>query len=327
LSADLISWGWRFYRSANQNHVDSSTEALRDISLLSKKLYQDLAQMSNDFEYDEKGLLMLYQSEKVGADEQNAAKVAMDLGLEVEILNRQELEAIAYGVETNAIGGVWYKSDAHLQPNNLMAFLHSKLDSMNVKVIQIPHCRAVEISKGKIDQFVTDSDVYKADEFVVAAGAWSTEIAKLADDTLQLLPGKGYSFTLPKMENSPTIPTILCEGKVAVSPFTDQIRFGGTMEITHVRDQKINRNRVQGIVNTVNDFYPQMNLEIPVGEDIWMGYRPCSPTGLPYIKRSSKCSNIIYATGHGMMGLSLGPATGYHVERIISEEVTTYNFH
>ena len=319
-SSELFSWGWNFYRSANQNHVDSSTSALRDISLLSKKLYQDLSSESNDFEYDEKGLLMLFQSEKVGHEEREAAQIASDLGLEVEIFDRSGLETLNYGPRTNASGAVLYKSDAHLQPNKLMAFLKSELDWMEVKFIEISNCRNIEMSQGKIVQVVTDTGTYQADEFVIAAGAWSKELAKLADESLKLLPGKGYSFTIPKMENAPSIPTILCEGKVAVTSFQDQIRFGGTMEITHVKDQKINMNRVRGIVDTINNFYPEMQIEIPKTKEIWMGYRPCSPTGLPYISRSTKYSNLVYATGHGMMGLSLGPATGFLVERILSEQ-------
>jgi D-amino-acid dehydrogenase len=78
--------------------------------------------------------------------------------------------------------------------------------------------------------------------------------------------------------------------------------------------------RVQGIVNTINSFYPELNVDVPEKDTIWKGFRPCSPTGLPYICRSKKCSNLIYATGHGMMGLSLGPATGMLVEEIINEK-------
>lgn len=319
LSSDLFSWGWNFYRSANQNHVDQSTEALRDISLLSKKLYQDVSVASEQFEYDEKGLLMLFQSEKVGKEEREAAEIAKGLGLEVEIYNKADLDALNYGTDVHASGAVLYKSDAHLNPNKLFAFLQSELERLHVKTITISGVEKIETQSKKVVQVVADQISYTADEFVIAAGAWSKELAQLADESLTLLPGKGYSFTLPRMKNTPNIPTILCEGKVAVTPFQDEIRFGGTMEITHVKDRKINRNRVQGIVNTIHNFYPELPVEFPKTEDIWMGYRPCSPTGLPYIGRSHRHSNLIYATGHGMMGLSLGPATGFIVEHIVSE--------
>ena len=98
------------------------------------------------------------------------------------------------------------------------------------------------------------------------------------------------------------------------------LRFGGTMEITHVRDTKINQKRLQGIVETANSFYPEMQVQFPQKENQWYGFRPCSPDGLPYIGRSSKIPNAVIATGHAMMGLSLGPATGSIVCAIINQK-------
>jgi D-amino-acid dehydrogenase len=74
---------------------------------------------------------------------------------------------------------------------------------------------------------------------------------------------------------------------------------------------------VQGIVNGVQRFYPELAVDLPQKEQIWSGLRPCSPDGLPYIGRLSNLKNVTMATGHGMMGLSLGPATGLLVSEII----------
>lgn len=317
VNSELISWGWNFYRSANQKHVDESKHVLRDISLLSKKLYQEIATISNDFEYDERGLLMLYQSKKVEHEERTAASLASKLGLEVELFDADGLSQLNYGVKTNALGAVLYKSDAHLQANRLIVFLRSELSKLGVSFIDEADCRSIETNGGKIRKIVTQNQSFEADEFVIAAGAWSAELARLVNEEIKLLPGKGYSFTLSKMEKSPVIPTILCEGKVAVTPFKNTLRFGGTMEISHLRDRQINLNRVKGIVDTINNFYPEIEVKMPEIEDIWMGYRPCSPTGLPYIGRSKKYANLTYATGHGMMGVSLAPATGFLVKQII----------
>nr|WP_305069563.1 FAD-dependent oxidoreductase [Flavobacterium covae] len=100
----------------------------------------------------------------------------------------------------------------------------------------------------------------------------------------------------------------------------NDIRFGGTMEITHTGDTKINRNRLQGIVNTVNTFYPEMKVRMPENQDIWYGFRPCTPSGMPIIARDKSIQNVILATGHGMMGLSLAPATGKIVSEIIANK-------
>jgi len=87
--------------------------------------------------------------------------------------------------------------------------------------------------------------------------------------------GKGYSFTLPEVTKNIRIPSILLEGRVAVTPMGNSLRFGGTMEITGV-DHSINMNRVKGIVNTISGFYPEMKVEIPPIEKVWHGLRPCS---------------------------------------------------
>lgn len=322
-NAELLSWGRKFYKAANQKHVEAAMPALLDISLLSKKLYQDLNAQVNDFNYEEKGLLMLFQSEKVGEEERRVGQMAEQLGVEVECLNQNEVQKLESGVQLNAIGGVHFKSDAHLHPNKLMSFLRKELENMKVEFMPNTDVTEIETEGGKVSQLITKKGAVKADEYVIATGAWSSKLAKLADEKLSILPGKGYSFTLNSPLQRPTTPSILCEGKVAVTPMGSDLRFGGTMEITHVNDNAINMNRVKGIVDTINSFYPEFNIDLPAERDVWKGFRPCSPTGLPYICRSKKHFNLVYATGHGMMGLSLGPVTGKLVEEIVGDRNTS----
>jgi D-amino-acid dehydrogenase len=81
--------------------------------------------------------------------------------------------------------------------------------------------------------------------------------------------------------------------------------------------------RVTGIVETIPKYYPEMSIRMPDPNCVWSGLRPCSPDGLPYIGRSSKYKNIIIATGHSMMGVSLGLATGKLVTEIVDEVKTS----
>lgn len=134
--------------------------------------------------------------------------------------------------------------------------------------------------------------------------------------------GKGYSFTVENIEKNIRIPSIFLEARVAVTPMGNNLRFGGTMEIVGV-DERINMNRVQGIVDSIPHYYPDLKIKTPAVDKIWHGLRPCSPDGLPYIGRSRVYKNLIYATGHAMMGLSLAPATGKLVSEIINEQQTT----
>lgn len=135
-----------------------------------------------------------------------------------------------------------------------------------------------------------------------------------------MMPGKGYTFTYERPEQHLNIPAILCEARVAITPMENRIRFGGTMEIAPVNDN-INMSRVQGILESVPKYFPSMHPRIPEKKDIWFGFRPCSPDGLPYIGKPQKIKNLIVAGGHAMMGLSLGPATGKAVADLANAQV------
>lgn len=322
-SMDLFKWGVKFYRTATQSHVEKSMPVLRDISLLSKYLYQDWAAEDSSFLYKEKGLLMLFQSDKVGEEIIHEGMEAKRMGLEVDVLTKGEIPNLETGVETTAIGAVHYKSDAHLYPNKLIDFLYRELKKLNVKIERNTEVQDFKISNKKIISVLTSIGEFGADEVIIATGSWSPELANKLGLKVSLLPGKGYSFTLKNQIQKPVIPSILCEGKVAVTPMGNDLRFGGTMEITHTKDTKINLNRLEGILNTVHSFYPNLSFEKPKQNEIWYGFRPCTATGLPIICRSDNHSNVIIATGHGMMGLSLGPATGKLVEELVDGKKTS----
>ncbi|WP_445711395.1 NAD(P)/FAD-dependent oxidoreductase [Flavobacterium sp.] len=320
LDKELLQWGWKFYKHANQEHVENAMPALRDLSLLSKELYRELNKISDSFLYEEKGLLMLYKSDKVGEEVIHEGELAENLGLKVDFLSKAELTRLEKGTKVDAIGAVHYKSDAHLQPQKLVAFLIDEIEKSGGEIKRNCNVNDFVIEKGEVTEVITTQGNFKTDEVVIATGAWSPEIAKKIGSNLSLLPGKGYSFTLFNEKEKPSIPSILCEGKVAVTPMGDSIRYGGTMEITHTNDIKIKQNRLQGIVNTVNEFYPNLNVQMPKKENVWYGFRPCTPSGMPIITRGKKIKNIVFATGHAMMGLSLAPATGKIVAEIISEK-------
>lgn len=319
-SFDLLRWGVQFYRHANPLHVSQSIPALRDLSLLSKELYQDLNRVSSSFFYEEKGLLMLFQTERTGEEIEQEGRMAAQWGLDVRFLSKEEVRQLETGTSTRSIGGVHYRCDAHLYPQKLMHFLKQELIRSNVTLQHKTKVTdfVIDHVTGKVKTIITDKGNFLTDEVVLACGAWSSSIAGKLGTSISLLPGKGYSFTLKNEPERPTIPSILCEGKVAVTPMNGHIRFGGTMEITHTRDTKVNRNRLQGIVDTINSFYPDLNIECPAEENTWFGFRPCTPSGLPIIARDKRISNVVLATGHAMMGLSLAPATGKLVTEIIS---------
>lgn len=326
LNWDLISWGIKFYQAANNKQVEKAMPALCDISLLGKKLYQDFAKAEkNDFSFEEKGLMMLCKTESHFHEEAEVAATANRLGIEARVLNVAALHQLEPEVKPNVAGAVYYPGDAHLHPNSLVPKLKELLVKRGVEFLYNTEITAFTSENGTIKSISTQAGKnIPVDELIIATGSWSQLLAKQLSINLPMQAGKGYSITCEQQKGKKlNIPSILLEARVAITPMADNlIRFGGTMEIGGI-NTNINMNRVRGIIKAVPEFFPDYPIEVPEQEKVWSGLRPCSPDGLPYIGRTKKYKNLIIASGHAMMGLSLAPGTGKLVQEIVDNKKTS----
>jgi D-amino-acid dehydrogenase len=322
LSMSLIDWGMKFMKMATPEHVERSAVPLRDIAVLSKKLYESWAQLPQfSFAYQTKGLLEIFQT-PAGAD--HAAHMvhkAHELGLtDTELLDNTALQKLEPHTRINGLGAVFFRCDAHLYPNKLMKQLISDLENKNVHLRVNEDVLSFENKNGNITRVVTDKAVYEADAVIIASGSWSRELAAKMNIKIPLVPGRGYSVTLEDSPYTLNHPVVLVEGRVALTPMDgNKIRFGGTMEITSTQTPP-RMNRVEGILKAVERYFPEFKVPMPSEDKVWFGYRPCSADGLPYIGRSGKWKNVVMATGHAMLGLSLGAGTGKLVSEIVNEQ-------
>jgi D-amino-acid dehydrogenase len=199
-----------------------------------------------------------------------------------------------------------------------MAMLQTQLERQEVKflwehevcdlITEASRFRAIKISDGR---------EIEADEFVLAGGSWSPQLGRKLGLKIPVQAGKGYSLTLPQPRQLPKICSILTEARVAVTPMDGSLRVGGTMEIAGL-NETVDPLRVRGIINSFCNYFPDFRLEDFSGVQTWRGLRPCSPDGLPFVGRTSKFSNLSIATGHSMLGLTLGPVTGKLTAEIVA---------
>ena len=326
LSASLIDWGLKFMRSATPEKVEAAAVPLRDIAIISQHEYEQWANIpSFNFSYQHKGLLEIFQTEKVAEHAAHTVEKGKELGLDVDLLNFEALQQLEPQAKINGIGAIFFKCDAHLYPNKLMAGLMALLRQRGVQLIAGEDVIDFKKEQHLVKKVITHKNLYEADAVVIATGSWSRELAAKLDTRIPLVAGRGYSLTL---ENSPykiNHPAILVEGRTAITPMDgNKIRFGGTMEITSTRTPP-RMNRVKGILDAVKRFFPEFDIPMPAAEKIWYGYRPCSADGLPYIGRAKKWDNVVVATGHAMLGLSLGAGTGKIVSEILNEQPLSMN--
>lgn len=310
LSLSLAKWGLQFIGHANQKNVDRGAPYLKDLSLLSYHLYQELAEKPGfDFAMERKGILMYFKTPRVAEEETHLAEKARSMGLDASVISPDQISILEPGLQTDVLGAVHYRCDAHLYPNALMKQLIQNITQGGGRIFTHHAVTDIRVENGQIKKLETSNEAFSADLFVLSSGSWMPQLAKMAGIQIPLMPGKGYSITQKKPERVLNIPAILCEARVAITPMNGYMRFGGTMEIAPV-NARVNRRRVEGIVESVPKYFPNLSVSMPDPKDIWFGFRPCSPDGLPYIGFSKKVKNLIIAGGHSMMGLGLGPATG-----------------
>ena len=314
---DLISWGLKFMKSCTPEHVKKSMKPILDANLLSKKLYLEMQESKVfDFDLESKGLLMAYKTSNAEKEEAKVAFMAKDLGVKVNQLSQEQILKMQPNAPMEVEGGFMYESDAHCTPELFMNNLKKYLMARGVNFILNTEVSSFKRNGKKIQALRTDKGILKGDEYVLASGAWSELILKKLGIRLSVQAGKGYSLNINHITGV-SIPTLLLEAKVAVTPMTGFTRFGGTMELSGI-NKKINFKRVESIVKSARDYYPGIVIPQTSVDDVKSGLRPLSPDGLPFIGRHSSLENLVLATGHSMMGWSLGPTTGKLVTELIS---------
>ena len=322
---ELARWGFHFWRAATYERVRQAAPLLRDLSLASRTAFQQLARdLEPGFGLTEQGLLMLCKTQKALDEERETVARAHDLGLAAELLDARQTAQLDPGVNMSVVGSVYFPQDCHLSPSRLMDGLQGRISRMGGTWHWGEEVTRIESSGTTISAVVTPQSRVEVDELVVCGGSWSPGLASGLGIRLPLQPGKGYSLTLQNPRQLPQKCAIFHEARVAVTPMGSTLRIGGTMEVGGLNSQ-IDPRRVRGIIRSVPLYYPGFQESDFTDIRPWFGLRPCSPDGLPYLGRPRKYRNLVIATGHAMMGLSLGPISGQLVAELINGRKPSMN--
>ncbi len=320
LNWELAKWGIQFWKHANEKHTHAVKALLAELNLKSRQLFSELAEQE-EFGLKKRGLLMLCKTQKGLDSEANIANIAKELNIHAEVCNSKRIAQLDPAIDMDVAGGVWFEQDCHLNPHQLMSALRKKIRQAGSEIIYQTEATDFITKENKVTAIsLTNGETIPASQVVMACGAWSPNITHKLGKKLCMQAGKGYSLTLQKPTQLPELCSIFSEAKVAVTPIGTSLRVAGTMEIGG-NNLDINPRRVQGIIKSVKEYFPKFQDHDFAEITPWAGLRPCSPDGLPYIGNMPKISNVIVATGHAMMGLSLGPITGQIVTSILTKSI------
>lgn len=325
LDAELIRWGLLFKKASTNARVNAAAPVLKDLMVKSQDLYEEIIRDENiEAGYRKPGLLMICKTKEALHHEVELVEMAQKLGLEAEVLSREETEKLEPNVEYDMHGSVYFGCDAWMTPHSFMRQFQQKVQEAGIKIhFKTELQRIVKIGK-QITEIITSKGSFQADHYVITAGSWSPLLAKQAGLRMPLQGGKGYSFMLNQPPKMTTLPSILVEGRLATTPMQDGLRFAGTMELSGL-NHDINQNRVNGIIKNIKEFMPDFR-EVDFTEvKVWAGLRPCTPDGLPYIGSTNTTQNLYVGAGHAMLGWTLGPVTGQLLAEQITEKKMSIN--
>jgi D-amino-acid dehydrogenase len=293
---------------------------LHDLHTASLDLYDELANIEGlDFALEKKGMLELYNTQQGYDKGIKNIQLIKEYGIENRILPKKELNEFIEGIRTAAVGGAYRPHDAHLIPDRFVHQLARHIEKIGVRFLTSCEVLDFETSGRHVSRIKTTRGDILAEEIVIAGGAWSTELARNLQLNLSMQPAKGYSITFRRPAQCPALPVAMAESKIVLTPMEDTLRFAGTLELSGF-DQSINMGRVQAIFKAIRTYFPDMDTDSLELLEIWRGLRPCSPDGLPYLGRVPRYDNVILATGHGMLGISLAPITGKIVSQLSTHD-------
>ena len=161
---------------------------------------------------------------------------------------------------------------------------------------------------------VCGEEAIAGEHFVLACGSWAPRLVRGLGFVLPVQPGKGYHVDIDLPAAPPRMPVVLMEERIFVSPIDDFLRMAGTMEFSGF-NLTARPERLEMLVRGAGSYFP----EIPTApvRSRWCHLRPMTPDGLPIIGRVPGMENAWIATGHGMLGITQGPATG----RLLAESI------
>jgi D-amino-acid dehydrogenase len=300
LRPSLGPWLARYLRASTAARADEGEALQRDLAVESIGLFRELAAEGIDGAFDEPGCLTVHSSE-----EHAAAEAGSETGraLGAQVLSGDEARALEPALTAHVRAAVLFPHEARCDPVRLSASVGAAAVARGVRLRT--GVEAYAVGPGGV---ATTQGPVRAGTVVVAAGAWSGRLARTAGVRLPLQGGKGYAAEWGPAEAPARMPLYLHDHRVVANPMADRTRLTGGLLLDGL-DESFDPRRVRAIAAAAEDVLgvrTQPRL-------VWRGLRPCTPDGLPVIGPSH---GVIFATGHGMLGVTLAPLTGRLVASI-----------
>lgn len=314
--AAFLRWLWRFWRRCNGRDFHRGLAATARLNARTMPLFDALAADGVAFEMSRDGVLFLLRSEAAARAEYDELAAVARFGVpEPRWLDRADLRDEEPLASDEVVAGVLAPEERHVRPESLTAGLAARLRELGTTITTGVDVAGFTWAGNRVTGVRTGDGLLGAGHVVLAAGAYTGRLAARLGVRCPLEGGKGYSVTLTPPPVPLRRPTYLAEARVACTPFAGALRLAGTMELSGL-NERLSPTRLRALTHAGRHYLRDWPAVDAAG---WAGLRPMAPDGLPIIGRAPRFDNLYLATGHAMLGVTLGPATGEAIAELVSD--------
>ncbi|MBL8244878.1 MAG: FAD-dependent oxidoreductase [Rhodanobacteraceae bacterium] len=312
----LWRWLWQFARRCNWADFEQALAGKARLLLQSRRLLAELIRGEGiECEFQERGHLTVFRDPAALAAFDWWPRALRSVGMQVVDLDGAALRAREPCLRAEVIGGFDTPLDAEFKPDAYVSGLAHRVDEMGVSIRPESGVQGIRCENGRIVSVTTASGEYAGDQVILALGAWTPLLARQLGLRLPVQPGKGYSITGPRPRHAPGVPIVCRERSVAITPWQQSYRVGSTMEFSGY-DTRLDRTRLDALLRGAAEYVDVEPFGTATVEE-WYGWRPMTYDDLPIIGTAPGIANLMLATGHGMLGMSMSAATGLLVADLL----------
>ena len=260
----------------------------------------------------QRGSLYLYEKPSDISDA--ALEWQRGLGVSVERIGRDELGQLEPGLPAGAaIGAAYFPNTMTLSdPGQMLRLLAAAVPGAGVARITA-RATGLERGAGGVTVRCDDGTGLRARRVVIAAGAWSRPLARMAGDRVPLDTEAGYHIEFD-IEAQPLTRQLTPVARgFYFCPMAGRLRVAGTVELGGL-DKPPSAHRVAVLEAGARAILP----DLPPPDRHWRGFRPSLPDSLPVIGPSRGGAQVIHAFGHGHLGVTLAPVTARIVADLVA---------
>jgi D-amino-acid dehydrogenase len=311
-----LPWFMAFRRTGEPERYLAISQAL---ALLNNRVYDDILPMFDDIGasamHYRRGALTLYETDAAFEADQNEWSLKRELGVRWSAMNAQQIREMEPSLAPVFRHGVFLDDWSHIgDPRAIVTLLRERARALGARFVT-GRAKALDPAGAAV---LDDGSRVAGRRIVVAAGAWSAALAKSLGDHVLLESERGYNTTLPRLGNTLSREVIFAERKFVASPLDVGLRIGGAAEFAGL-DAPANYRRSEALLALGRRFLPDLDSIDETDAVNWMGNRPATPDSLPVIGVSPRAPAVIYAFGHGHLGLTQSATTAALVADLLAQ--------